>query len=140
MATIKATIFFDRRFWVGTFERTDKKGYAVARHIFDKEPTDPEVYEFVLNHYHELNFGELKEITLEIKRMNPKRVQREVRREMVRLKETMRPSSFAQDYMREELEKNKKEKKQKRSAEKQERKDLQFALRQQKKKEKHKGH
>ena len=28
MATIKATIFFEKRYWVGTFERTDKEGYA----------------------------------------------------------------------------------------------------------------
>jgi len=25
MATIKATIFLEKRFWVGTFERTDKE-------------------------------------------------------------------------------------------------------------------
>jgi hypothetical protein len=67
MANIKATIFFDKRYWVGTFERTDKEGYAVAKHIFGAEPADPEVYEFVLNHYQELKFGEPKEFTLEIK-------------------------------------------------------------------------
>jgi len=69
-----------------------KEGYAVARHIFGAEPTDPEVYEFVLTHYQELKFGEPKEFTLEIKRMNPKRVQKEVRREMERIKETTKPS------------------------------------------------
>ena len=140
MANIKATIFFDKRYWVGAFERTDKEGYAVARHIFGGEPTDPEVYEFVLNHYQELKFGEAKKFTLEIKRMNPKRVQREVRREMDRIKETTKPSSFAQDYMREELEKKKLQKKKQSSAEKQARKDEQFAIRQSKKKEKQKGH
>jgi hypothetical protein len=140
MATIKATIFFDKRFWVGTFERTDKEGYAIARHIFGAEPTDSEIYEFVLHHYHELNFGELKKFDLQIKRMNPKRVQREIRREMDKIKETMMPSTLAQDYMREELEKKKKEKKHKSSAEKQARKDEQFALKQEKKKEKHRGH
>ncbi len=36
MATIKATIFLDKRYWVGAFERTDKEGYAVARHIFGR--------------------------------------------------------------------------------------------------------
>lgn len=97
--------FFDKRYWVGTFERTDKEGYAVARYIFGEEPTDPEVSEFVLHHYQALNFGAPKEFTLEIKRMNPKRVQREVRREMERLKEMGRPSKFAQDYMREEIRK-----------------------------------
>lgn len=80
MATIKATIFFEKRFWVGTFERTDKEGYAVARHIFGGEPSDPEIHEFVLSHYHELKFGEAKEINIQIQRMNPKRVQLEVRR------------------------------------------------------------
>jgi hypothetical protein len=54
-----------------------------------------------------IKFGELKEFTLEIKRINPKRVQKEVRREMEQMKETTKLSTFAQDYMREELEKNK---------------------------------
>ncbi|MCH9617966.1 MAG: hypothetical protein SP4CHLAM5_00890 [Chlamydiia bacterium] len=48
MISIKATIFFERLFWVATFERTDKEGYAIARHIFGGEPSDQEVYEFVL--------------------------------------------------------------------------------------------
>lgn len=140
MATIKATIFYDKRFWVGTFERIDKEGYAVARHIFGAEPSDPEVHEFVLNHYQNLKFGAAKEITIQIQRMNPKRVQREVRREMTRFKETTKPSTLAQDYMREEIEKRKKEKKTITSAEKHARKETQFALKQEKKKEKHRGH
>lgn len=70
--------------------------------------------------------------------MNPKRVQREVRREMARMKETLKPSTLAQDYMREEIEK--KEKKSVSSAEKQARKDEQFFLRQEKRKENHRGH
>jgi hypothetical protein len=140
MVTIKATIFFENRFWVGTFERTDKEGYAVARHIFGAEPSDPEIHEFVLNHYHTLKFGEAKEIHIQIQRMNPKRVQREVRREMEKIKETTKPSTLAQDYMREEIEKKKKEKKLISSSEKQARKDLQFAIKQEKRKEKHKGH
>lgn len=140
MATIKATIFFEKRFWIGTFERTDKEGYAVARHIFGAEPSDPEIHEFILNHYQELKFGEAKEIYVQIQRMNPKRVQREVRREMDRMKETTKPSTLAQDYMREEIEKKKKEKKSISSAEKQAYKDQQFSLKQQKKKEKHRGH
>ncbi len=140
MVTIKATIFFEKQYWVGMFERTDKEGYAIARHIFGGEPSDPEIYEFVLTQYQELQFGSAKPFSLEIKRMNPKRVQREVRREMERIKETTKPSTFAQDYMREELEKKKLQKKRQSSAEKQARKEKQFALRQRKKKEKQKGH
>lgn len=140
MATVKATIFFEKRFWVGTFERTDREGYAVARHIFGTEPSDPEIHDFVLNHYAELKFGEAKEITIQIQRMNPKRVQREVRREMEKMRETTKPSTLAQDYMREETEKKKKEKKSVSSAEKQAYKDAQFALKQEKKKQKQRGH
>jgi len=140
MATIKATIFFEKRYWVGTFERTDREGYSVARHIFGAEPSDPEIHDFVLNHYQELKFGEAKEIHVQIQRMNPKRVQREVRREMEKMKETTRPSTLAQDYMREEIEKKKKERKSTSSAEKQAYKDQQFSIKQQKKKEKLRGH
>ena len=140
MANVKATIFFEKKFWIGTFERIDKEGYAVARHIFGAEPSDAEVHEFVLHHYYELKFGAAKEITIEIQRMNPKRVQREVRREMARIKETTKPSTLAQDTMREEIEKKKKERKSLSSAQKQARKDEQFFLKQEKKKEKHRGH
>ena len=140
MARIKATIYFEKRFWIGSFERTDEEGYAVARHIFGGEPTDPEIYEFVLNNYHELNFGQAKEINIQIHRKNPKRMQREVKREMERIKESTRPSSFAQDYMREELELRKKEKKSLSSQQKQKRKDEQFTLKQEKKKQKQRGH
>lgn len=140
MATVKATIFFEKRFWVGSFERTDKEGYAIARHIFGGEPSDHEVHEFVLNHYTELKFGEAKEVEIQIQRMNPKRVQREVRREMEKMKETAQPSTLAQDYMREEIEKKKKVNKSLSSADKQARKDEQFSLKQEKRKEKHRGH
>nr|WP_166154282.1 MULTISPECIES: DUF2992 family protein [unclassified Neochlamydia] len=96
------------------------------------EPSDPEIHKFVLNHYPEIKFGEVKEINIQILRMNPKRVQREVRREMARMKETTQPSTLAQDYRRGGLEK--KRKKIISSAEKQDRKDDQFALKQKKRK------
>lgn len=65
---------------------------------------------------------------------------REVRREMAKMKDTAQPSTLAQDYMREEIEKKKKEKKSLSSAEKKARKDDQFALKQDKRKEKHRRH
>jgi hypothetical protein len=139
MHSIKATIFFEKRFWVGSFERTDKDGYAVARHIFGGEPTDPEIYEFVLTNYHKLKFGSAREVNVQIHRMNPKRVQREVRREMERVKETTKPSTLAQDYMRDELEQKKKVRKSISSAAKQARKDEQFSIKQHKRKQKLRG-
>ena len=74
MATVKATIFFEKHFWIGTFERTDKEGYTVARHIFGAEPSDPEVHEFVLNHYVQLKFGEAKEVSIQIQLCSNKQI------------------------------------------------------------------
>lgn len=140
MVTIKATIFFERKFWVATFERTDKDGYAIAKHIFGKEPTDPEIYDFVLKEYHLLKFGPPQDFTLQIKRMNPKRLKREAKKEMERAKKEGKPSTHAQDYMREQLEENKKQRKHTSSKEKRAQQDAKFALKQEKKKEKKKGH
>lgn len=140
MAEIKATIFFENFFWVGSFERTDKSGYAVARHIFGGEPSDAEVYAFVLENYTQLRFGEPQEVTVKIRRMNPKRVQREIRKEMEKLKKESRPSTLAQDAMRMELEKNKKEKQKVSKKEREAKKERLFLLKQEKRKEKKRGH
>jgi hypothetical protein len=140
MTHITATILLEKSLWVGIFERTDKEGYAIARKIFGGEPSDAEVYEFVLQNYGELKFGPPQEFQLKIKRMNPQRVQREVRREMERIKKDSKPSTHAQDYMREQIEQNKKEKKSLSKKEKEARKQQQFLLKQEKRKEKHRGH
>lgn len=140
MITIKATIYYEDYFWVGMFERVDKQGYAAARKVFGSEPADAEVYEFVLNNFDELKFGQAKAFELKIKRTNPKRVQRMVRKEMEEIKKTQRPSTLAQDYMREELEKNKMIKKIISKEHKEALKEELFQLKQQKRKEKQRGH
>lgn len=140
MTKILATIFFERKYWVGCFERTDKEGYSVARHIFGGEPSDAQVYEFVLHNYTNLKFGNAKTFDLQIRRKNPKRVQREIKREMKKLKATSQPSTLAQDVMREELELTKKEKKKASRVRKERQQQERFTLKQKKLKEKRKGH
>jgi hypothetical protein len=105
----------------------------IITHIWGLSPADLEIQESVLKLYHVLNFGSPKEFNLQIKRMNPKRLQKEARREMEKINKTTRPSTLVQDYMREELETKKKEKRHRSSAEKQAHKDEQFIIRQQKK-------
>jgi predicted RND superfamily exporter protein len=138
--TIKATVMLDGPFWVAIFERQDKSHYAVARHVFGKEPTDAELYEFVLTHYDQLKFTTPQDFTLVIKRKNPKRVKREVIKEMEKAKKSLKSSSHAQDVLREELEKNKKIKKSVSKAEKEMQEKRKFDLKQEKKKKKQKGH
>lgn len=135
-----ATVSYQRPFWVGIFERKEDKHYAVARKVFGDEPTDPELYEFVLHNYHELKFSEpQKDIKLIIKRKNPKRVQREVRKEMEKMVSD-RPMTRAQEVLKLELEKNKKIKKLVSKAEQEAKQKAKFEQKQQKKKQKLRGH
>lgn len=139
-STIKVTVLLENSCFVGLFERTDERKYAAARKIFGSEPTDAELYDFVLNNYHELKFTEPHNFKLIIKRKNPKRIKREVRREMEKAKSKSSGVSYAQEILKLDLEKNKKSKKIISSAQKQLKKDEQFQKRSEKRKEKHRGH
>ena len=49
------TVYFDKPFWVAVLERHDPDGTVRAiRHVFGSEPTNPELYEFLLRHGTEL--------------------------------------------------------------------------------------
>lgn len=138
--TIKVTVLIENSFWVGIFERNDSEEYAVARKIFGAEPTDAQLYEFVLIHFDELKFTEPQEFNLVIKRKNPKRVQREVRHEMEKAKKGLPSTTHAQEVLRLELEKKKKLRKMTSKTEKEARQEEKFRQKQEKKKKKHRGH
>lgn len=140
MIHIHATVFLDGLKWTVTFERTDKEGFSMSNFVFDQEPSDHEIHQFILDHYHLLQFGPKKPYSLEIKRKNPKRVLREIKKEMQRLKETERPSSYAQDYMKEQQEQFKKEKQATKRELRSLRSEKKFEEKQKKKKQKRKGH
>ena len=141
MNSIIATVSLDGALWVALFERSDGDKKAVARHIFGKEPSDPELYEFILGYFSDLKFSVPHDFKLIIRRKNPQRVQREVRREMEKLKKTGMPKeSFAQEVLRKELEERKQIRKATSKADKEARADEKFAQRQEKRKEKHRGH
>lgn len=138
--TIKVTVLLEKSFWVGIFERNDQDGFAVARNIFGEEPTDVELYHFILNNFDVLRFTEPQNFTLIIKRKNPKRRQREVRREMENAKKGLPNISHAQEVLKLALEKNKEVKKIISKAEKEACFEERFQLKQAKRKKKHRGH
>ena len=140
MQKIKVTVTLEGPFWVGIFERVDDDGLAAARVIFGKEPTDPELYQYILANYNALRFSQPQTFQLVIKRKSPKRVQREVRREMERAKSGLSNTTYAQDVLRAEIEKNKIIKKSISKAEKESEAALRFEKRQEKKKRKRSGH
>lgn len=137
---IKVTVMLEKSFWVGVFERNDAAGFAVARKIFGNEPTDAELYQFILTNYHELKFTEPQEFTLIIKRKNPKRILRDVKREVEKARGSQPKNTHAQEVLRLALEKNKKIKNKVSKAEKQKLIAEKFSLKQEKKKKKHRGH
>src|SRR5579871_2631804 len=137
---IKVTVTLENLLWVALFERVHEKKLTAARVIFGKEPTDPELYEWVLANFNQLKFSGTQDFILTIKRKNPKRVLREVKKEMKKANGSVPRESLAQQALRLELEKKKVLKKSKTKAEKEAEKEQQFQFKQEKKRQKKRGH
>ncbi len=72
------TVLFQPPFWVGIAERWGEEGYSAARVVFGAQPTEPQLYEWLLREWHRLNFSPAAEGERPIPvRKNPKREQRE---------------------------------------------------------------
>lgn len=82
MNKVKCTVFFEEPFWVGVFERNENGKLSVAKVTFGAEPKDCEILDFVLKHYYDLQFSSAVETVVKETKKNPKRVQRDVRKEM----------------------------------------------------------
>ena len=78
----KLTVFFEEPFWVGVFERVSDGKLSVCKVTFGAEPKDYEVYEFVLKNYYRLRFSPAVATNVKETGRNPKRVQREVRKQI----------------------------------------------------------
>ena len=129
------TVYFDDPFWVGVFERIEDGKLSVCKVTFGAEPKDYEVWEFVLRHYSELEFSPAVETGSRRTADNPKRRQRNAKKQL----ERTGVGTKSQQVLQMQLEQNKQERKIKSREQKQAEAERQFALRQQKKKEKHKG-
>ena len=131
----KLTVFFDAPFWVGVFERVDDGKLSACKVTFGAEPKDYEVWEFILDHYYALEFSPAVEIEIRQAADNPKRRQRNAKKQLQRTGVGTR----SQQALQMQLEQNKLERKVKSREQKQAEAERQFALKQQKKKEKHRG-
>ncbi|UWG98983.1 YjdF family protein [Dehalobacter sp. DCM] len=135
--SVKLTVFFEEPFWVGVFEKNEMDYLFVCRVVFGAEPKDYEIYDLVLKDYCNLKFSSsFAANNGRERRSNPKRLQREVKKEV----KSIGIGTKAQLAMKLQQEMNKVERRSKSREEKDHQKEEQFALRQQKKKEKHKGH
>lgn len=46
----KLTVFFEAPFWIGVFERIERRKLSVCKVVFGAEPKDYEIWEYLLIH------------------------------------------------------------------------------------------
>ena len=79
----KLTVFFEAPFWIGVFERIERRKLSVCKVVFGAEPKDYEVWEYLLKNYSRLRFSPSVETVVKKESVNPKRLQRQIRKETV---------------------------------------------------------
>ena len=130
------TVFFEDPFWIGVFERRTGEELSVCKITFGAEPKESEVYDFILRHYGDLKFSPTVRSTGKKKADNPKRRQRAAKKQVRQTgigTKSQQALQKQREMLKEERRKNVREKKEAWKRQK-------FILKQQKRKEKHKGH
>ena len=135
-ASGKLTVYFEEPFWVGVFERIEDGKLSVAKVTFGAEPKDYEVQEYIQKYYFSLKFSPAVDTVVKDIKRNPKRMQREAKKQM----QETGIGTKSQQALKLQQEQNKQARKV-RSRKKKEADELRmFELKQQKKREKHRGH
>ena len=132
----KLTVFFEEPFWVGVFERIEDGKLSVAKVTFGAEPKDYEVLEYIQKYYDSLKFSPAVDTVVKDIKRNPKRMQREAKRQM----HEIGIGTKSQQALKLQQEQNKQECKTKSREIKDAEELRKFEMKQQKKREKHKGH
>ena len=131
----KLTVFFENPFWVGIFENFENDNLSVCKVTFGSEPKEYEIYDFILKKFYNLRFSNEMKSNFRKKAKNPKRRQREIKKEL-QSKKILKKS---EEILKLQYEENKKERKVKTKQEKEDEKQRKFLLKQEKKKKKHRG-
>ena len=131
----KLTVFFEEPFWVGVFERIENGKLSAAKVTFGAEPKDYEVYAFILKHYCDLQFSPAVATVVKESKQNPKRIQRDIKKSLAK----NGIGTKSQQALKLQQEQNKQEHRVKSREQKLAETERLFELRQQKKKEKHRG-
>ena len=132
----RLTVFFEDPFWVGVFERMTEGKLSVCKVTFGAEPKDQEIQAFLLENYYSLQFSPAVETDVKDTPDNPKRRQREIRKQM----QNSGIGTKAQQALQLQREELKTERRQISKEQKEAEQQHQFELNQQKRKEKHRGH
>lgn len=134
--SVTLTVLFEAPFWVGVVERVEDGRLSACRIVFGAEPKDYEVWEYVLRSYTGLKFSPAVETARKRAAGDPKRR----RREAERLMRGAGIGTKSQQALAAAREETKTERRARSRAEQEAEKQRRFDLRQQKRREKHKGH
>ena len=133
--SVRFSVFFEEPFWVGVLERETDGKLSASKVTFGAEPKDYEVYEFLRKNYYRLRFSPAVEAAAKVSRKNPKRILREVRRQI----RNTGISTKSQQALKLQQEEGKLERKVLSREAREEKAQQRFEQKQQKKKEKHRG-
>lgn len=133
----KITVFFENPFWVCVLENNVNGSYDVCKITFGAEPKDYEIYDFMLKNFSKLKFSSsIENSAIAEKRINYKRMLRLVKKQT----QNNGIGTKAQQTLKLQQEQNKLERKSISREQREMEKEQQFVLRQEKHKEKHRGH
>lgn len=134
--SINITVFFDGNFWVGVFEKEDEGYLQVSKVTFGQEPRETEVLELILNEFHKLRFSKPQKENILKKELSFKKKQKLIKK----MQEEKGIGTKAQNALKLLQEEKKVERKTFNKKKSEEEKTLRFLQKQEKKKEKHRGH
>mgnify|MGYP002741153750 FL=1 len=132
---IKLTVYFADPFWVGVAERIAGGRLSAAKITFGAEPKDYEIAGFVQRHFYELRFSQSVLTERREAKKNPKTAQRDAKRQM----QEVGIGTKSQQALKLQHEAKRLEGRKKNREEKQAKAERLFLLKQQKRKEKHRG-
>lgn len=132
----KLTVLFEEPFWVGVFEHIEDGKLSVAKVTFGAEPKDYEVQAYIQKYYYSLQFSPAVTTVVKETKRNPKRMQRDAKKQM----QENGIGTKSQQALKMQQEQNKQERKRSFRERKEAEEIRMFELKQQKKREKHKGH
>jgi hypothetical protein len=133
---LKFSVVFVEPFWVGICEKVEDGQLSVCKVTFGSEPKDYEVKDFILENWYAFNFGPtVKAEVSQNARINFKRMQRAIKKQV----QTTEIGTKSQQALKLQQENTKVERKTRSREQKLEDKQRKFDLKQDKKKEKHRG-
>lgn len=133
---VSLTVFFEAPFWVGVFERLEEGALSVCKVTFGAEPRDYEVWNFILKRYDALTFSPAVPADVRPRADNPKRRRRNAGKQL----QATGIGTKSQQALRLQREAMKTERRQESREEREAGKRRRFVMKQEKRREKRKGH